>query len=602
MNSCKTMKLRRVCIAVAALTLTLSAGCAGLKGGERTDGSQGATTGTKPPPPAVKVASTLKDALAVFDATQSVDEKSLAQLSPKYRALFLNRKLSGQALADNLRETLNTVNQPLPPFSVQEDAGSADTWLDWVKDYARQTATEKVFGVLRKEILEQPAWQSMTGPNAQIDAQIRSILGTSLNSNSTVTLRGFPGMTDHDARRLLRIAMLRVGAQLSVQTLKEAEKGYADAEKRFAQLLDQREQAARMLADAVTSLQQAGSNRRASGDAALLRRIFQRDDLAQLSRELATLSPSVFAQDMNIQEKALRFLRAKNPASYSEYESGRNLAVSQIKQHAQAALGSAAFIAFSLGVARDTVELLNKSGKKALIAAGPTLFDFGVEVAPAMATVMHTLEIGLIPAIQQRDGGFVVTIDGQTSTLARTDELFSALNKSNALPTLTSGLFANRGGGWMAKLRVCDPANAGKLLDKAAKVEQRQAAVVGYLGEPVRQKVTRYRFETAFVEPMLGEPERRMHDELLSNDHRQTARHPALGELQRQVSQGVTAWSNEDLLRLIYANREATAAGASLYVGANLTIRPRASAEAVYIYQNYEDTCTANVRHRTARS
>ena len=80
---------------------------------------------------------------------------------------------------------------------------------------------------------------------------------------------------------------------------------------------------------------------------------------------------------------------------------------------------------------------------------------------------------------------------------------------------------------------------------------------------------------------------------MLRRDHRErsdAANGVALGEAQRAATKGAANWNNDQLLRLILANREGVAAHATLQLG-ELLVRPVPSMQSVYAYESLIDEC-----------
>jgi hypothetical protein len=179
-------------------------------------------------------------------------------------------------------------------------------------------------------------------------------------------------------------------------------------------------------------------------------------------------------------------------------------------------------------------------------------------------------------------------------TVGTTADLISELNKTpDVADRFAKDLFDGQGAGWLKRVQDCDPADTGRLIDTAANTEARKKFATDYLGYD-NDKASEFSFVNSFSAP-VDKRERDMREKILMADQRVYAGlgQAPIGELQKAVAANLGAWSDDQMLRLIFHAREikmGSASTATLEFN-EVRIRPIPSPAAVFAYEARAESC-----------
>ncbi len=408
----------------------------------------------------------------------------------------------------------------------------------------------------------------------------------SLLRRETIRLPAPDGLTAVQQQRAVTMGAMVVMSRVTNHVLAKARQDFQGIEAEYLRLLGRRESAAQVLYQALA--------RGASGReqvAAALRPV----DMEFLEGGLSRMPLSEFARDLGAQNVALSYLARTDPGAFADYRVQAEGVLGRARGYQRLASGAVAFGAMTGVFAQETLGAVRGRQAVEILTLLPMATEF---VAEAPALVKVALEAGgegvRVPfrsskrfRVAQGDAGAV--------EVGSAAEVFADLERREAAAALRESLFRNGSPGLLYKMFLCSPGEAGRLLDAAVPATDRDAFARAF----VAPDATRYSFANVLEAP----PERRrpkeqdLGDELLREDQRDRARSIDIARLQRKVSDGgYRGWSSEQLLRLIFTNREGRTEHATLQLG-TVSVRPIASAESVFAYESLVDACRGLVQH-----
>jgi hypothetical protein len=382
------------------------------------------------------------------------------------------------------------------------------------------------------------------------------------------------------AQRAVTMAAIVVATRVTGRMLKKAQQDFAGAEAEFTKLIARREKAATVLYD---SLLKAGD-----GADPALTGLYDPQDLKYLRGTVASMSLRDFSNDLQAQNLALRYLARSDPQAYADYTAQADGLMSRTRGYVRIATGVAAFGGLLATFAIETVNALRDKQGEEVATLVPFVAEFVQEVPPLLKVVWDATSTGVVHAVSTTKR-FRVVEGEKAEDLPRAREVFAALQKRESDRLLAEAIFREGSAGLLYKLYMCDRAEAGRLLDAAMPLAEREAFGAKYLGPDA---APRFSFVNAFQSTTGSMRERELGDELLRTDHRQRTADStrALSEAQQSVTRNFARWNDEQLMRLIFANREGSAANATLQLG-DTVVRPVPSMESVYAYESLVDGC-----------
>ena len=414
----------------------------------------------------------------------------------------------------------------------------------------------------------------------------------------TVTLPPGVGLTEGQARRILTIAGLTVGARVTSKLLERTQKDLEGLRVDYGKLIERREQAAKLLFTAITERNKlAGSG--GGEDQANLRASLSADDLAFVDKDLAGMTVAQFSKDLAAQNLALGYLQKANPQQFAGYRSEADDVVRRTKAYLRTMTGIAAFGALTVSFTHSVAEIAREKQAASLLQSLPLMKDFIIAAAPlapmAIETAVKGVDLstgqsgGFIASIFNRKKAFLFVDAGKPQELVDAKDVFTAMKKSPDPTELFKGaLFRNDAPGMLLRVGECDRVEAGRMFDASVPSSDREAFARSYFGSAGAEKADGFSFVNAFDDAS----EQGLALRLLGEDHRlrSTDQTLALSKIQQKVSDRYDEWGNAQLMRLIFVNREGQARHATLYLG-DTQIRPIPSAESVYAYETAAEAC-----------
>jgi hypothetical protein len=247
-----------------------------------------------------------------------------APLSPTYAALFAKRTVTG----DDLYETLKVMRLEL------RAKRSAAAWAKLQLAFD-QTLTAQTFsgGFNPSALIGRVATTAVTSilkdqativATKTLDDYLQYLLDerrTAL-AEETITLPSSQGMSDAQAKRVITMATLIIGARVSGKILAKADEDFKSLTVDYKALIEQREKAATLMFATIDQRRAAQrSNDSAQKDSAEadLRRSLSEKDVSFIDQALNRMTLAEFSKDMAAQNLALEYLRSKSPSAFADY-------------------------------------------------------------------------------------------------------------------------------------------------------------------------------------------------------------------------------------------------------------------------------------------
>lgn len=425
-----------------------------------------------------------------------------------------------------------------------------------------------------------------TVAQAALDRHLASLIGqTGALAEERIALPSPQGLSEGALQRTATMAALVVGMRLTNRVLGQAQKDFEGVEGEYSALLRQREASAGLLYELLMQ--------RSAGDAQArqaLERSLPAKDLAYLDARVTGLSLREFSADMGAQNLALAYLRQTDPRAAQGYEAASADAVKRTQAYVRTVSGVAAFGGLLAAYAREISKLSRSHDAQQVVAALPFVVEFIKEVPPLVKVAASVGANGVVVDVGAGmfPKRFRVADAAGSEDVSDAAAVYKQLKTRQADALLGSALFQDSSTGLLNRVWQCDARAAGFMLDQAVPDAQRSEFAQRYLA----QDGADFLFADFFERPHRTGKARELPLQLLGRDHRRNTSDAtrSVAALQSQVAEGYGKWGDEQLMRLIFANREGSAAHATLQLG-EVTVRPIPSAQSLYVYESLADRC-----------
>lgn len=411
-----------------------------------------------------------------------------------------------------------------------------------------------------------------------LDAHLKLITDDpTLLAAETIKLPSPKDLSHAQAQRVVNMAALLVATRVTGKVLKKAQQDFASVELDYARLIERREAAAKVLYDVL--LKGAAAGGEVDG-------LYADDDLRYLRDSVGRMSVADFSNDLGAQNLALRHLRKTDPGAWADYKGKSDGLTSATKGYIRTTAGVAAFAALLANFTQETLAVMRSRKGVDILLTMPFAYEFVKEVPSLLAASWAVSAAGVVEIPMKATRRFRLVDGGTTEEFRSASDLFAAVKKRNAEPLLTESLFRTGADGLLYKLYRCDKSEVGRMLDTAVPINDREK----FATDLALPETARFSFANSFNAPQPSTKEQELGDELLRKDHRERSESRALGEAQRAATKGYAKWNNDQVLRLILANREGAAALATLQLG-DVLVRPVPNMQSVYAYESLVDAC-----------
>jgi hypothetical protein len=413
----------------------------------------------------------------------------------------------------------------------------------------------------------------------------------------TITLPSAANMTLSQQQSVLVMAALVVGSRIAHRILDAAHKDFAGIEGEYAALLNKRQEQASLMADVLDKRRQAMAAR----DELTVRHMdadlakwLSPEDLKFIDSFGPDTSLRTFANDLGMQNLAIKFLQHRDPGAYAQYRAEQKGLIGRSRAYLRITSGVAAFGAFSLVFMQEIVKTAQDKNMYQIFAALPFAGDYIKEAVPLIKLSSDALFMGLIAEPGSLRHHYRLVQREKSVDVNDADAVFGALDRSKEAVYFSDALFRSEAPGFIYHVYLCDHSAAGALIDHTVKPENRKTFAEQYLQLPDGAGFT---FADALNDDVKTPGSQRLAEALLSRDHRINSKSPAIGEVQRQTASSYAKWKTTELTRLILANSQGVYAQMQL---GDTVIRLIPSMATIYAYESYADSCGQAVKRETA--
>jgi len=509
---------------------------------------------------------------------QGRDQKSLAQL-------FAKQTVTGTELVAELK-TMRSLLQGKGVSGLSSAFASDSTSTEATKQPSLQDQLKGALVEKTLSALDSGSSGSMFASSADAIREHLSALieDTGSMSKETISLPSADGMTQRQMQKTVNLAAVTVATRVSGRMLKKAQEDFKGIEAEYAELIDRREKAATALYGVLSASGGAAGDGKAG---------FSEADLEYLRGRVSNLSLAQFSTDMGVQQLALNYLKATDPQAWQDYTRKSGNAIKGTQGIIKTLTGVASFGGMAAYVGREVMTMAKKRQYADLIRTAPILATFSTEAAPLLSYSAEAAYAGVEVAVKSTKR-FRVSVGDRVEEVSSASDVFELLRKNGADAAMQAALFRNDSPGLLYRLYQCDATDAGEMLDAAVDPSLREWFFADYrVAQSDDPSFVRALATKTSGASTLGE-------DVLQRDHRERTdqRSLPIAELQKtvagdkdgQTDPGYRNWGDEQMMRLIFVNREGTAQYAALQLG-DLTLRPVPSAQSIFAYETLVDGC-----------
>lgn len=413
----------------------------------------------------------------------------------------------------------------------------------------------------------------------------------------TIDLPDSTGMTAEHQRSVLNMAALLVATRIGGKMMKAGQDQFANLEADYTKLLERRQKTAELMADVLDRRRQviaAGDEAQARGMEKDLKKWLTPEDLKFIDSFGPDRSLRDFANDLGMQNLAIKFLRHSDPKAYAEYKAERDGLVGRTGAYVKSMTGVTAFGAFSTLFVKEVTKTVKTKNMHQILTAMPFSYQFMTEVKPLVELSAKTLYTGIVVEPSKAQNQYRLVQGAQETNYQHSREVFKSLSTAGEDTRLADALFRDGTPGFVSRVYQCDSAAAGLLIDKAVSEAERRKFAEGYLGmNGAAMGGKPFLFSNALVDGQTTPSGGPLAEPLLNKDQRNVAEAVQIGNVQRLTAGNFDEWNDSQLTRLVLANAEGPYAQMQL---GTVLIHLVPSMTTVYAYESYVDSCgrTAN--------
>jgi hypothetical protein len=301
-----------------------------------------------------------------------------------------------------------------------------------------------------------------------------------------------------------------------------------------------------------------------------------------------------FANDLGMQNLAIKFLQHRDPNAYAEYRAQRTGLMGRSRAYLRTTSGVAAFGAFSITFMQEIAKAASDKNIYEIFAALPFAGEYAKEAGPLVKLSSEALYTGLVAEPAALKHHYRLVQREKSVDVNNADAVFGALNRSKEGTYFADALFRTETPGFIYRVYLCDPSEAGALIDETVKRENRKSFAEEYLKLP---DGAGFSFASALNDDVQTPTAQKLAEPLLSKDQRTSAADgAAIGEVQRLTTSSYTKWKTSALTRLILANSQGVYAQMQL---GDTVVRLVPSMATIYAYESYADSCGQTAKHET---
>lgn len=500
------------------------------------------------------------------------------------KKLIAKGTVTGTDLLTELKELKLAAGDRKSRRALAGSIGAASSSLMDQKNHVLVDTEGKLLDLFMTTMKEQISSYSLAAVNSLMKAMTGD--ADALGRETIELPKAAATMTLPQQQSVLAMGAMVIAARVTHKGLEAAQRDFKSIETEFDALLDRRQKTAALMADVL--------DRRRKAKAAK-----QEAELRHMEADLAKwLSPADlkfidsfgenrplrdFANDLGMQNLALQFLRHSDPKAYADFRAQTDGVVGRSRAYLRTMTGVAAFGGFTALFTQDIVSTTHDKDLGETLAVMPFALQFAKEAGPLVKLSVQTLFTGVVLEPTRFSHNYRLARGEQMTEVRHAKNVFDSINGSGEGRLLADALFRNGAPGLIYRVYLCDPAEAGHLIDKAIPGKDRRQFAESYLhaSDPGG-----FLFANALSEDTAGAA--KLAEPLLSRDQRTRASAVPIGEVQRLTAEKYSEWDDSQLMRLVVANSEGSYT--QMQLGGTL-VRLIPSMATVYAYESYADSC-----------
>src|SRR5882762_2921788 len=290
------------------------------------------------------------------------------------RQLFLKGTVTGEDLKEELEAVKGAATNPKARSELAAVVGQASAQIASAKTHNFLTDLGGRMKELAGDLLRQKA-------TSYSDKVLMDFLTTLTGDDEalrkeTITLPSATAskMTLNQQQSVLLMAALVVGTRIAHHVLDAAHKDFIGLETEYAALLSKRQEQAALMADVLDKRRQA----KAAKDELTIRHMdadlgkwLSPEDLKFIDSFGPDTSLREFANDLGMQNLAIKFLQHRDPTAYAEYRAQRSGVMGRSRAYLRTTSGVAAFGGFSMAFMQEIVKTAHDKNMYEIFAALP---------------------------------------------------------------------------------------------------------------------------------------------------------------------------------------------------------------------------------------
>jgi hypothetical protein len=539
---------------------------------------------TPAPPATATTATSTPGTSAASTPSPGAAALPFARSQDSVKKLIAKGTVTGADLLNELKELKLAAGDRKSRQALAGSIGATSSGLMDQRNHILMDTEGKLLDLFMTSLKEQISSYSFSAVNGLM----KTLTGDAdALSRETIELpKSAATMTLPQQQSVLTMAAMVIAARVTHKGLDAAQKDFKNIETEFEALLDRRQKSAALMADVL--------DRRRKAKAAK-----QEAEVRHMEADLAQwLSPADlafidsfgedrplrdFSNDLGIQNLALQFLRHSDPKAYADFRAQTDGVVGRSRAYLRTMTGIAAFGGFTALFTQDVVSTTHDKDLGETLAVMPFAFQFAREAGPLVKLSVQTLFTGVVLEPARFSHNYRLARGAQMTELRHAKNVFESINGSGEGRLLADALFRNGAPGLIYRVYLCDPTEAGHLIDKAMPGKDRRQFAEAYLhaSDPGG-----FLFANALSDETAGAG--KLAEPLLSRDQRTRASAVPIGEVQRLTAEKYSEWDDSQLMRLVVSNSEGSYA--QMQLGGTL-VRLIPSMATVYAYESYADSC-----------
>jgi hypothetical protein len=516
------------------------------------------------------------------------------------RQLFLQGTVTGEDLKEELKAVKGAVTNASTQSALAEMVGQASAQIAGAKAHNFLTDLGGRLKEFAVDLLHQKAISYSDKVLTDFLTTLTGDDGALRRERITLPSATASNMTLSQQQSVLLMAALVVGSRIAHHILDAAHKDFIGLEAEYAALLNERKEQAALMADVLDKRRQA----MAAKDELTIRHMdadlgkwLSPEDLKFIDSFGPDTSLREFANDLGMQNLAIKFLQHRDPTAYAEYRAQRTGLMGRSRAYVRTTSGVAAFGAFSIAFMQEIAKAASDKNIYEIFAALPFAGEYAKEAGPLVKLSSEALYMGLVAEPATLRHHYRLVQREKSVDVNNADAVFGALNRSKEATYFADALFRNETPGFIYRVYLCDPSEAGALIDEIVKKENRKSFAEEYLK---MSDGAGFSFASALNDDMQTPTAQKLAEPLLSKDQRTNAADGvAIGEVQRLAVSAYTKWQTSELTRLILANSQGVYAQMQL---GDTVVRLVPSMATIYAYESYADSCGQTAKHETKAS